>query len=193
LRELKGQDGAARALELYFPRPGVVAQRTVTARIAELPKNLKISITREGDGPAKIHVEREGKVWDTTSDKLDDLPEDVRGQVEQMLSQVIRPMLSARARQLVVPKGANVVPPLLAPQPVAPGTPAVTPSPNSPAATPAKSRLHAYRIAEGKDSLEAKVDQILKKLGADDDDKTLERLRDEVERLRKEVDALKNK
>src|SRR4029450_679047 len=76
LRELKGDDGAGRALGLYFPRPGVVAQE-VEAAVGELPKNLKISVTREGDGPAKVHVEREGKTWDTTDDKLGELPDDV--------------------------------------------------------------------------------------------------------------------
>jgi hypothetical protein len=188
LRELKGQAGAPGALELIFPQPGVVARRV--AKFVELPKNMKISITREGDGPAKIHVEREGKTWDTTDDKLGELPEDVRGQVEQMLSKVVHPMLSARARALVVPKGAHVVPPAIAPLPGVPGVPAVPPAPG---ATPSVARVHSYRVVEGKaDSLEAKVDQILKKLG-EDNEQTIEKLRDEVERLRKEVESLKNK
>ena len=156
---------------------------------------MKISVAREGDGPAKIHVERDGKSWDATSDKLDDLPDDVRGQVEQMLSRVIHPMLAARARQLVIPKGANVVPPLPAASASA-AAPTSPPVPAPPAAAPTVSRLHAYRIAEGgrSDSLEAKVDQILKKLTGDDDEaKALDKLREEVRRLRKEVDALKNK
>ena len=199
LRELKGDDDVARALELYFPRAGVVAQRR-TVKVAELPKNMKISITREGDGPAKIHVEREGQTWDTTDDKLGELPEDVRGQVERMLSQVIHPMLSARVRSLVVggPKVAG--------SPGTPGTPATSRVPAAPplSAYPAypvappmpaarsATRLHAIRVDEGK-GLEAKIDEILKKLTADDDGQTLAKLREEVERLRKEVDALKNK
>lgn len=198
LRELKGQDGAARSLGLYFPRAGVVAPRVQTAKVAELPKSMKISITREGDGPAKIHVEREGKTWDTTEDKLSELPEDVRAQVERMLSKVIHPMLSARVRTVVGgPKGAHAY------SPGTPGLPAVVPlpavpgtqvDPPVPASTPTVARIHAYRVAEGAaGSLEAKVDQILKKLSADEDDQTLEKLRDEVERLRKEVDALKSK
>jgi polyhydroxyalkanoate synthesis regulator phasin len=49
-------------------------------------------------------------------------------------------------------------------------------------------------VAEGEGgSLEAKLDQILKKLGADDDQQALDKLREELERLRKEVDSLKNK
>jgi len=196
LRELKGREGG-QAVELHFAHPGVV-QRTYTLKVAELPKNLKISITRDGDGPAKIHVEREGKEWDATSDKLNDLPNDVRSQVEQMLSTVIRPMLSARARSLVVggPKVAHAYSPgtpgvpAVVPLPAVPGAHAVPPTP----AAPAVPWIHAYRVAEGKnDGLEAKLDLILKKLTGDDDDKSLEKLRDEVERLRKEVEALKNK
>jgi membrane-associated protease RseP (regulator of RpoE activity) len=193
LRELKrGQGG--QAVELHFAHPGVVARSTLTRTVAELPKNLKISITRDGDGPAKIHVERDGKEWNTTDDKLMDLPADVRGHVEQMLSKVIHPMLADRARRSLVggPKiaptmpGAYVAPPLSA----VPRTPATAPTP----ATPTVTRIHAYRVAEGKsDSLEAKLDLILKKLTGDDDDKSLEKLRDEVERLRKEVEALKSK
>jgi len=194
LQELKRQDGATRALGLYFPRPGIVAQRVQSAKLVELPKNLKISITRDGDGPAKIHVERDGKEWNTTDDKLMDLPEDVRGHVEQMLSKVIHPMLADRARRSFVggPKiapttpGAYVAPPL----PAVPGAPAAPPTP----ATPTVTRIHAYRVVEGKsDSLEAKLDLILKKLTGDDGDKSLEKLRDEVERLWKEVEELKNK
>ncbi|MCI0357201.1 MAG: PDZ domain-containing protein [Planctomycetaceae bacterium] len=194
LRELKSQD-ASRALGIYFPRPGVVAQRSTT-RMAELPKNMKISIVREGDGPAKIHVEREGKSWDTTDDKLGELPEDVRGQVERMLSKVFHPMLAARARALVVPKSVHAY------SPGTPGAPAVVPYPGTPGtqATPgvappqASPRTSSYRsIQSAPSSVESKIDQILKKLNADDDQQALDRLREEVERLRKEVDSLKNK
>jgi len=185
LRELKG-NAYSQAVELHFAHPGVVQQRAYTRKVAELPKNLKISITRDGDGPAKIHVERDGKEWDVTDDKLMDLPEDVRSQVEQMLSKVIHPMLAERARWLVVPKGAHVVPPL----PAVSGAHSVPPTP----AAPSVSRIHAYRVAEGKnDGLEAKLDLILKKLTGGDDDNSLEKLRDEVERLRKEVETLKDK
>jgi hypothetical protein len=202
LRELKGEDGAARALELYFPRAGVVAPKVQTLKVAELPKNLKISITRDGDGPAKIHVERDGKEWDATDDKLGELPADVRTNVEQMLSKVIHPMLSTRARALIVggPKNAYAYSPgtpgvpAVVPYPGASGVPGVQVAPPVPATAPATAaRLHAYRVVESKgSSLEAKVDQILKKLN-DDDDSAVEKLRDEVERLRKEVEALKNK
>jgi hypothetical protein len=200
LRELKGEGRATQALELHFAHPGVVPQRALAVRLLELPKNMKISITRDGDGPSKIHVERDGKEWDATSDKLGDLPEDVRSQVEQMLNTVIRPMLATRARALVVggPKNAYSYSPgtpgvpAVVPLPAAPATPVAPPMPAAPA-TPAVSRIHAYRVVEKESSLESKVDQILKKLNAGDDDKSLEKLRDEVERLRKEVDALKNK
>ncbi len=190
LRELKDEDGVARALELYFPRAGVVAQHYNTIKVAELPKHMKISITREGDGPAKIQVEREGQTWDTTDDKLSELPEDVRGQVERMLSQVIHPMLSTRVRSRVRPPQAAG-----ATSPGTPGVRALAPLPavniDSVATRLPGTRLHAIRVDEA--GLEAKIDQILKKLTADDDGQTLEKLREEVDRLRKEVDALKHK
>jgi hypothetical protein len=53
-------------------------------------------------------------------------------------------------------------------------------------------RLHAYRVAEKDQGLEAKLDQILKKLDALES-KSLEQLQDEVKRLRKELDELRDK
>jgi hypothetical protein len=70
--------------------------------------------------------------------------------------------------------------PLAPATPVAPATPA-----------PQTARLHAYRV-ESRGGVEAKVDQILKKLDALDS-RSIDELKKEVQRLRKEVDELRNK
>lgn len=54
-----------------------------------LPGNMSISITREGDKPAKIVVQQDGKKWEVTDEELDKLPKDVRPHVERMLGRVV--------------------------------------------------------------------------------------------------------
>jgi hypothetical protein len=177
LAELKGQD----QLEILLARPGVVAHRL---KVAMLPDNMSVSVSKEGDGPAKVHVKREGKEWTTTVDKLGELPEDVRSQVEQLLGTAIHPMLAARARAVVSGPQRTIVRGVAPPQAVLP-----KPVPPQPATTAA--RLHAYRVAESPAGLEAKLDQILKKLDALEN-KSLDQLQEEVKRLRKELDELRS-
>jgi hypothetical protein len=62
--------------------PGVSYDKSVTA----FPDGLSISISKEKDQPAKITVTREGKTYETTQDRLDVLPKDVRALVERMLA-----------------------------------------------------------------------------------------------------------
>ncbi|HUG89435.1 MAG TPA: PDZ domain-containing protein [Planctomycetaceae bacterium] len=72
-------------VELHLVRPGVVVGFAGTPGAA-LPKDLKITITREGDQLARIKVEREGRGWwGATEKELDTLPDDVRPYVERML------------------------------------------------------------------------------------------------------------
>lgn len=52
--------------------------------IQKMPGNLKVTIQKEGDGPAKIHVERGDESWDVTEENLDKLPEDIRDFVKKM-------------------------------------------------------------------------------------------------------------
>ncbi|MBL9093879.1 MAG: PDZ domain-containing protein [Planctomycetaceae bacterium] len=74
------QRGEQQPFRMQMFGPGVVMPRI------ELPPGTKIQIQRT-DGKAKIHVEREGQAWDLAEDKLDELPEDLRGPVKAMLSQ----------------------------------------------------------------------------------------------------------
>jgi hypothetical protein len=196
LTKLKGTAGGE-TLGLYFPRPGVVATEV---RQIEMPKNLSISITRSGDEPAKVHVKRDDKEWDTTADKLNELPEDVRQQVEQLLGKTIRPMMEARARAVVrgpinarlpmaPPPGVSGVPPTAA-IPLPP--PRVIVTPTAPEA--ANARIHAYRVEKSAEAgdVAGKLELIIKKLD-NLESKAIEQLQDEVKELRKELDALRNK
>lgn len=53
-----------------------------------LPGNLSVSITKQGDEPAKIVVKRGDEKWELTEDELDKLPADIRPHVERMLGRV---------------------------------------------------------------------------------------------------------
>ena len=185
LAELKAE-GGEQQLGLYFARPAVVSARY---KPAELPKNMTISVTKEGDAPAKVHVKRDDKEWTTTVDKLQELPEDVRSQVEQLLGKAVHPMLVARSRALVGGPAMTVrsLPGVAPPQMMLP-----KPLPSQPGPAGTTARLHAYRVAEKDQGLEAKVDLILKKIDSLES-KSLEQLQEEVKRLRKELDELRDK
>jgi hypothetical protein len=92
LRKLKAKTGDG-GINFYVPRPGVVAPRAEMNRVwskmfgeatrAEFPTDLSIRVTKDGDQPAKIHVQRKDKEWDVTEDTLNELPEDIRPHVER--------------------------------------------------------------------------------------------------------------
>lgn len=79
LDEMRLQNG--QPMQLRFFGPGMVTQH------AKLPDNLSISITRQGDQPAKISVKRGDKQWEVTEKELEQLPEDIRGHVQPFLGQ----------------------------------------------------------------------------------------------------------
>jgi hypothetical protein len=55
------------------------------AAIAEFPKDLTLNFTKEGNAPAKIVVKKGEDQWETTEDKVAELPDSVRGYVEVFL------------------------------------------------------------------------------------------------------------
>lgn len=57
----------------------------------ELPEDLKVSVTREGKQPAKITIRQDEREIETTEDKLDEVPEDLRKYVEPMLGRARAP------------------------------------------------------------------------------------------------------
>lgn len=75
------QDGEGGPVMRFF-HPGVVIP---PAAHQPMPENLIVRIEKHGSKPAKIHVEQDGKTWDVTEDKLDDLPEEVRGHVAPLV------------------------------------------------------------------------------------------------------------
>jgi len=70
--------------KLESVRPGVVGWRFQTGK-HKLPKDMKVTITKEGESPAKIAVKQGDKSWEVTEDKLGDLPDDVRKHVAPMV------------------------------------------------------------------------------------------------------------
>ena len=173
LREKGGNEGAG----ILFARPGVVASRTANVIIKhEFPKDLSISVTKEGDTPAKIHVKRGDKEWDVTEDKLGELPDDVRPHVHHFFGGLWGPGLKEMAVRSFVggPKVAPPAVPALPQNPAVPATPG-TPVPAPPGAEGTRnSRTFQYRIETHAD---AKFDEILK----------------EIKQLRKDVDELRGK
>ena len=51
----------------------------------KLPANTSVSVTREGDKPAKIVVQRGEQKREVGENEINKLPEDLRGVVEQMV------------------------------------------------------------------------------------------------------------
>ena len=167
LQSLKSKAGGD-SLGLFFARPGVVAPPIALPKPAELPKGMAISISKEADKPAKIHVKKDDKEWDVTEDKLADLPEDVRAQVQKFLQGMTAPGIAAAAARSFL--GGPKVAPVAPVPPIAPAVPV------PPAAGVQSNRVYSYRV-EGGASLEGKLDTIVKKL----------------DELRKDVDELKAK
>jgi len=73
-----------RALRFDTMRPGWIL-RPGTPHQPPLPGNLTISVTKQGDQPAKIVVKQDDQKWEVTENELDKLPKDLRPHVERML------------------------------------------------------------------------------------------------------------
>jgi hypothetical protein len=76
------QRGEAPPLRMHMFGPGVVMQQIGGG---PLPKGVKVQVSRSGDKPAEIHVERGDEKWDVKENELDKLPEDLRGPIGAML------------------------------------------------------------------------------------------------------------
>ena len=66
-------------------QPGIMLDDLNWTRRA-LPKNFSLHVEKSGEGPAKINVRRGDQEWTVTEDNLDELPEDMRPLVENMLN-----------------------------------------------------------------------------------------------------------
>jgi len=92
-----------RRMRLHFIHPGLILPPGADVAPA-LPPNMRISVSKRGDRPAEIVVQRGDERWQVTEDRLDDLPDDVRPHVDRMLGRL---PLAAPGRPLlkVVPPG----------------------------------------------------------------------------------------
>jgi membrane-associated protease RseP (regulator of RpoE activity) len=74
---------ATGTFDVIRPAPGMVL--SAPTELPGLPDNTSITIKREGNKPAQIEVKQGDKTYSATSDKLADLPLDIRKLVEPML------------------------------------------------------------------------------------------------------------
>lgn len=95
LKRLQRGEGVGDPLSMFFVHPGVVVPKEFKDRRLEafmtppgalkLPQNTSVTITRQGEQPAKIVVQQGGQKWELNEDELDKLPEDLRPPVKAML------------------------------------------------------------------------------------------------------------
>lgn len=76
---------------LQFMWPGRILPPGVKPS-APLPGNVSLTITKQGDEPAKIVVKRGEETWEVTENELEKLPPDIRRHVEGVLGHVVSPV-----------------------------------------------------------------------------------------------------
>ncbi len=81
-------------------------------KMPPFPKNLQVRIEKNGDAPAKIVVKRDGVQWETTEDKLDKLPEDVRKHVKLLLGKTDFSGPGIMKAFNALPFGQDIAPPV---------------------------------------------------------------------------------
>lgn len=84
---IQGRDAGDGPIRMKFFHPGMVLPPGV-ADHASIPEDMTITITKTGSKPAKIEVKQKDQTWNTTEDKLSELPEGVRPHVEGMLGRL---------------------------------------------------------------------------------------------------------
>ena len=66
--------------------PGITLGEEFQLPRQALPENFSLNVEKTDDGPANIKVKRGNEEWTVTEDTLDELPDDLRPLVENMLS-----------------------------------------------------------------------------------------------------------
>lgn len=72
-------------VRMLLVKPGVVVPRDAVLE-RPFPKNLSVTVTKDGDKPAVITVKRGEDGWEVTEGQLEKLPEDIRVFVEPMVT-----------------------------------------------------------------------------------------------------------
>jgi hypothetical protein len=101
MEQFRPGDPHHRDYSLFFLRPGVVVSRP--GALPDLPNNVTIAVTKQGNQPAKIVVTRGDEKWEVTEGKLDALPPELRPHVEGMLRHPWRGALAPRLEGRVSP------------------------------------------------------------------------------------------
>lgn len=176
--------GEAKTVDVVRVRPGVVASGT--AAVVDLPKDVSVTITKEGSGPAKITVKKDGKQYETTEDKLDQLPKEIQACVQvtrgggpgaKFYRALVAPTAMSGTSTTKTGAVYKAVP---------------VPAPALPAASVEAAKVYRYHV-ESKHAageVDSKLDQILK-IVSQQEDSSVSALRKEVEQLRKELDELR--
>jgi serine protease Do len=81
-----GQSAAPRRFHIAGPA-AIVPSDALISR--PLPPNLSVVVSKQGEQPAKITVQRGDKTWDLSEKELDQLPADIRPFVDQMLGRTV--------------------------------------------------------------------------------------------------------
>jgi hypothetical protein len=191
VKKLHSGEGGADPLQLHVIRPGVMLHGTF--KTLDYPKDLSISITKQGNDPAKISVKRGDKSWEVTADKISDLPADVRPYVEGLLVQhgaaPMRYWLDVEAKKGML-GGLKVAP--VAPVPALPGVPGGV----SPPLVLPRIQVREYRSAEQQslDAVQKELQALLKKvedMRASKAANPADTMKREIDQLRKELEELR--
>lgn len=93
LEQMRRGEGERGPFQMWVFPPGVEgwaeAAEQPAARprwLRNLPKGTQITITKPGDEPAKIVVQRDDETWNVDEEQLDELPEELREPVREMLT-----------------------------------------------------------------------------------------------------------
>jgi len=176
--------GDAPAVDVVRVRPGVVGGYAATP--ADLPKGVTVTITKEGTKPAKITIKKDGKEFETTEDKVGQLPEEIRGYVQMArasggTAQAYRAYLAApHGAMALTQKGPHTL------------LKSVTAHVAPPPATTEFAKVYRYQVEakHGEEGVDSKLDQILK-LVSQKEDRAISDLQKEVQQLRKELEDLR--
>jgi membrane-associated protease RseP (regulator of RpoE activity) len=76
--------GPGRPMAFHLIHPGVVLPGKPGVE-AKLPADMSITVTKQGDEPARFVIKKGGQAWELTRDKLGELPADVRQHVQSFL------------------------------------------------------------------------------------------------------------
>lgn len=78
-------EGGSPPLRFRYFHPGTLLPRGSQAFSTPLPDDVSVTVTKQGDKPAQVEVQKGDQKWEVAVDKLDELPAEVRGPVERLL------------------------------------------------------------------------------------------------------------